>query len=769
MSETETVTTNTASNKSKATGKDKKPSKSNSKTSTRSETKTSATAKKDTGKEDEKQRLADIEKRIRRRITLEEKAFRIVEQLLDNPIEEEYLLDVAKHILPSHFTDLVEERAIIHQCGYPVCRNMLKNVTKQKYHISLKSNQVYDISERKKFCSNQCFKAAKYFEEQLNTTPLWLRDGEQIGPFHLLHRDADRGCVGDAMFEIPGQEIAAELRLIDKVNRLSLHDSDNRDDRVTKKPQMKQCKSLATNKDDSQDIQMSNLATASGINVSPAVDLSQIIAASLVAGDSPRASHGRDVVVLDNASSSGQVDSTMVLPKSDNMPVPSCDIVHCNDMTPIEEYAEMDHKHMTRSLGVTPVEECAKMDEDQKTEALMRMLDRRDEFLAELDQHHESVEDGQDADTADCVRSSSPHQVKSVKVLTDSGTSQEDMPKHNNPAGVMSCVEPAQVASSSCDKGHTPSQESVPDVTVVVRQEDGAKSSINIIADAISKPALTTILNAVSEHGNVISKSAVSGTTNSKAVSEHGCVSSSQALANIQRLKQMQSHKEASSKANKSAFPVDTIWGAVREWKTAATATFLHSDKHSDDDDDDVPKELAAGGCLPNASPLQGEEKLFQMKVCQFYRGVYPAADASETVAKSPKKSNDEEMEIVLPPVDSRSQMALRRKIVLDKLTKVLPLLLSPLKLSLSGLVPEIRRLVHTFRLTSENILFRPPEWTLLGLILLKALCVKVEHLRSAFAQTYAVHYTRSFVLSMKINETDVEEVVDFLCSAQVQ
>ena len=35
------------------------------------------------------------------------------------------------------------------------------------------------------------------------------------------------------------------------------------------------------------------------------------------------------------------------------------------------------------------------------------------------------------------------------------------------------------------------------------------------------------------------------------------------------------------------------------------------------------------------------------------------------------QKSYVEEAEIVLPPVDSHSQMALRRKIVLDKLNKV--------------------------------------------------------------------------------------------------
>ena len=446
-----------------------------------------------------------------------------------------------------------------------------------------------------------------------------------------------RGSVGDVLFEVPGQEVAAELQLIDKLDGLSLHGSDKQNDRVTKKPQTKQCKSLTTDmdkdsdgplQDGNQDIPMSDLGTRSSINVSSIIDL------SLVAGDLPEPSQGRDVVVLDIASSSGQTDSTKVSPKTD----PPCDIVHCNDTAPTEDYADMDDQQVTRSSGMTPsVEEYApKMDEEQKTEALMRMLDRRDELQAELDQHHESVEEAQDADTACSARLSSPHQVKDVQVLADSGTSQEDMSRQDNPADGVTCVDSIHVTSSSNDKGQEShdSQESGRDVTIVLQQEDGAKNNIDSRADVVSTP-VTTISKASSEHGDGVSKSTVSGSTNPSVVSEHTCVSSSQALVNIQRLRQMQSQKEASSKAKKPSSPIDTILRAVREWKTAQTATFLRG-MDSDDDEDVRPKKLEAGEHLPTPPSLPEEERLFQLKVCQFYRGVYPAG-AADTVASSPK------------------------------------------------------------------------------------------------------------------------------------
>ncbi|XP_048800702.1 putative RNA polymerase II subunit B1 CTD phosphatase RPAP2 isoform X4 [Lagopus muta] len=131
---------------------------------------------------------AALEASTRKKIELEKKALHIVEQLLEENITEEFLLNSGKCITPSHYKDIVDERSIIKLCGYPVCRNKLENVPKQKYRISTKTNRVYDITERKCFCSNFCYKASKYFEAQISKSPVWMREEEIPSDIELLKR-----------------------------------------------------------------------------------------------------------------------------------------------------------------------------------------------------------------------------------------------------------------------------------------------------------------------------------------------------------------------------------------------------------------------------------------------------------------------------------------------------------------------------------------------------------------------------------------------------
>ncbi|XP_055599482.1 putative RNA polymerase II subunit B1 CTD phosphatase RPAP2 homolog [Uranotaenia lowii] len=119
------------------------------------------------------------------------KAQRIVEVLLE-PVEDvsEFLL-MLRDINQSHFEDVIQERAIMKVCGYPLCQNTLSNIPNQQYVISLSSKKVYDITERKNFCTGQCFKASNYLKEQMLTSPLWLRDQEDIPTFKLLGNDVE--------------------------------------------------------------------------------------------------------------------------------------------------------------------------------------------------------------------------------------------------------------------------------------------------------------------------------------------------------------------------------------------------------------------------------------------------------------------------------------------------------------------------------------------------------------------------------------------------
>lgn len=57
---------------------------------------------------------------------------------------------------------------------------------KQQYHISTKTNKVYDITDRKNYCSNICYKSSVHIKAQIETSPLWLRKPEEAPRFSLL-------------------------------------------------------------------------------------------------------------------------------------------------------------------------------------------------------------------------------------------------------------------------------------------------------------------------------------------------------------------------------------------------------------------------------------------------------------------------------------------------------------------------------------------------------------------------------------------------------
>ncbi len=85
--------------------------------------------------------------------------------------------------MQAYYDDIVTERSIVQTCGYPLCASPLTPQQQRrhaaKYHISLAQKKVFDLTERRKFCSNFCFQASNFYREQLETAPLWLREQQQ--------------------------------------------------------------------------------------------------------------------------------------------------------------------------------------------------------------------------------------------------------------------------------------------------------------------------------------------------------------------------------------------------------------------------------------------------------------------------------------------------------------------------------------------------------------------------------------------------------------
>ncbi|XP_060940405.1 putative RNA polymerase II subunit B1 CTD phosphatase rpap2 [Limanda limanda] len=150
-----------------------------------------------TGEEEARRREVVTEK-LRQRLDLETRALKVVERLLDDSVAEDFLVDCAKFITSANYKDAIEERVIAKLCGYPICPSKLGKIPTQRYKICTKTNKVYDITERKCYCSNFCYKASKEFELQISDTPLWLRQHESPEEIKLLQR-GDSGSSGEVV------------------------------------------------------------------------------------------------------------------------------------------------------------------------------------------------------------------------------------------------------------------------------------------------------------------------------------------------------------------------------------------------------------------------------------------------------------------------------------------------------------------------------------------------------------------------------------------
>ncbi|XP_055643827.1 putative RNA polymerase II subunit B1 CTD phosphatase RPAP2 homolog [Toxorhynchites rutilus septentrionalis] len=148
------------------------------------------------------------------------KAQKIVQSMLE-PVEDvEHFLLMLRDINQSHFEDVIVERAIDRLCGYPLCEKKLENIPSQQFVISLSKKKVYDITERKNFCSGDCFKSANYIKGQMLTSPLWLRNQEDIPKFRLLSDGESLNSGGENTFMSSMNSISPinvdELKIVEK-------------------------------------------------------------------------------------------------------------------------------------------------------------------------------------------------------------------------------------------------------------------------------------------------------------------------------------------------------------------------------------------------------------------------------------------------------------------------------------------------------------------------------------------------------------------------
>ncbi|VEL35161.1 unnamed protein product, partial [Protopolystoma xenopodis] len=92
-----------------------------------------------------------------------------------NPTLDE--LALALHWLDQdHFDDVAVERNAYKRCGYVLCDRPRGEEIRQQYRIVSRDRRVYEVGDRKRFCSDWCYQASEYLRRQISSDPVWCRN-----------------------------------------------------------------------------------------------------------------------------------------------------------------------------------------------------------------------------------------------------------------------------------------------------------------------------------------------------------------------------------------------------------------------------------------------------------------------------------------------------------------------------------------------------------------------------------------------------------------
>ncbi|XP_076039628.1 putative RNA polymerase II subunit B1 CTD phosphatase RPAP2 isoform X2 [Oratosquilla oratoria] len=107
-----------------------------------------------------------------------EKAHKIVLGLIEDTCDPQSFVEKCKYIDPDLYEDVVTERSIAETCGYPLCRNTFRDTYGDRTYV-IRHNSVYDITNRRNFCSDVCYEASEIVQKQISTAPMYLRVEEE--------------------------------------------------------------------------------------------------------------------------------------------------------------------------------------------------------------------------------------------------------------------------------------------------------------------------------------------------------------------------------------------------------------------------------------------------------------------------------------------------------------------------------------------------------------------------------------------------------------
>ncbi|XP_071756097.2 putative RNA polymerase II subunit B1 CTD phosphatase rpap2 [Centroberyx gerrardi] len=666
--------------------------------------------------EEEARRREAVKETLREKLELERRALQVVERLLEDCVAQDFLVDCARFITAANYKDTIEERSIAKLCGYPVCPNKLGKVPTQQYKISTKTNKVYDITERKCFCSNFCYKASKEFELQISKTPLWLRQHESP-PEITLMKKGDGGSSGE------------EVRLAER--RLQ---EDDIEDPLPANPER----------------------PSSPKQRSPPAGLSH--------SDSSDGEQEQDLVSSVVSQRRGPRVHWGDLPKRTD---------EGEQREGGRREGEKDKEEIQHQQSET-VEKEGGLREENRQESLVYKTELGTDTGRPKQLHTVNTDrpSGQQAlleerglPEGSCVEEATAK--LNLCAVTEAVTHSTPLPTDPAPTQNRLQAELTTPVTSPpfIDSNPTESkpQSDLPSSSPTTTSQDGyntaqpSQPGLNITQVGMSKRGAAGLRDLLKHH-----------TTGAKPDSIRQNL-----LEGLRRtLKQWRTEETL-----RFLYAADRSSGRpLADGKEEEEEEEEELDE--DDLEEEVVVEdgggVAAGrpgaqerpsAAAPDYETLRKEAQELELRVKEFYKGTWVLPEeANQPAGNSEVTAQDQGgKDPALPLIDSHAQHHIQKRITVEKLTSCLKNIVGPLRLTMSDISTDLNNLVRTFSFTNTNIIHKTPEWTLIAVVLLHLLSEVSPVVREALQSPASVEYLNTLMQELSLQQQDLLSLAQLL------
>ncbi|XP_026168642.1 putative RNA polymerase II subunit B1 CTD phosphatase rpap2 [Mastacembelus armatus] len=648
--------------------------------------------------EEEARRREEVKEKLREKLELEKRALKVVERLLDDSVTEDFLVDCVRFITPANYKDTVEERSIVKLCGYPLCPSKLGKIPTQQYKISTKTNKVYDISERKCFCSNFCYKASKEFELQIPRTPLWLRKHESPPDIKLLKK-GDGGS--------SGEEVMLSGRCVQE------GDIESPLAALSKDPHSSQ---LDSGHSDSSDTEQEQHFVSSVV--------SQRQAPRVHWGDLPkRTDDGKkgervEIKTRNKQGTEGDEDKM---------------VYHPSQGTEREEKTrEGDEKEESDAC---------------KTELKNDSENPKDLHVINTDQALSEEEDlsVEEATAKLSWCSLSERVTHDTSLPIDLTATQAE---HTSPVITPSCkdlnpctenrhhldLSPTLSANQNSNSSTLPNQPDL-NITQVGMSKRGAAGLRDLLKNHAAAPKPDSIrLNLLECLRRTLKEWSTDETLKFLYGADHSLGSP---FADVREEKEEEEEEELDEDDLEDEANMEDSW----------------------DPDNGLQKTPVAAA--PHYKTLRKETELLELRVREFYKGTWILPEEVEEPKGNKVTVQDQRTkDPVLPLVDSHAQHLIQKRITVEKLTSCLRNIVGPLHLTVSDISTDLNNLVRTFRFNNSNIIHKTPQWTLIAVVLLHLLSEVSPVVEEALKTPASVDYLNTLMDELGLQEQDLFNLV---------